>query len=220
MKLPAFTGKQGELLQSFPNKVENGARLGCWTPEYKRGQLYAQITGGALQYVDTLPPEETGDYDSLCAALRRRYEGDLEKEKCREALRTCRRGRSESLDDLAWQIRELTRKAYPADRREEEGIYALRNAVSDSLADHIVVQNYGTMDEAVMALSRLECHKDHRNRTRQARLLHQEEPGTSEVTPGGVPKKAVPTVQPVCAIKDHPNYKEGIKEAICFRLSD
>lgn len=47
--LPEFTEKPDKSLQTFLNKVEIGARLGAWTPDYKMGQLYAQKTGGALQ---------------------------------------------------------------------------------------------------------------------------------------------------------------------------
>ena len=170
VKLPEFAGKPGESLQSFLNKVENGARLGAWTPEYRAGQLYAQITGGALQYVDSLPAAERETYESLRAALQRRYEGELEREKSKEALRAVRRGRNETIEDLGRRITELTRKAYPPERREEEGVYAFRNAVADKMADQIVVQGYQTVDQCVVALSKLECHQEHRNRHRQARI--------------------------------------------------
>ena len=175
VKLPEFAGKPGESLQSFLNKVENGARLGAWTPEYKAGQLYAQITGGALQYIDSLPAAERDTYESLRTALQRRYEGELEREKSKEALRAVRRGRSETIEDLGRRITELTRKAYPPERREEEGVYAFRNAVADKMADQIVVQGYQTVDQCVVALSKLECHQEHRNRYRQARIGQEEQ---------------------------------------------
>lgn len=197
--LPTFAGKQGESLQSFLNKVENGARLGNWTPAYKMGQLYAQLTGAALQYVDSLPQEEGLSYDALCAALRQRYEGELEREKCREFLRTCTRGRNESLEELQRRITELARKACTPDRREEESLYALRHAVSETLAHQLVLQRYATMDEAVMALQRLECHVDQRNRSRQAKILQEEKNPVPKAAPA---KESAPAAQPVRAIKD------------------
>ena len=63
--LPQFGGKPQESLQSFLNKIENGARLGAWDPEYKLSQLYAQLTGGALQYVDGLPESDKTTYERL-----------------------------------------------------------------------------------------------------------------------------------------------------------
>ena len=203
-KLPEFAGKPGESLQSFLNKIENGAAMGDWTPAYCRGQLYAQITGGALQYVDSLPDFEKRTYESLRAALRRRYEGDLERERSKEALRAVRRARNETLEDLGRRITELTRKAYPGspERREEEGVYALRNAVSDKLSEQIVIQGYPTVDRCVEALARLECHQNHRNHARQARISQAEgagEPQLQNRLSGGAtqgPKRAPQSAPP------------------------
>lgn len=168
------------------------------------GQLYAQITGGALQYIDALPETERETYESLCEALRRRYEGELEREKWKEALRAVRRGRSEALEDLGRRITELTRKAYPPERREEEGVCAMRQAVSDKMADQIVVQAYKTVDQCVIALSKLECHQEQRNRNRQAHI--SQGVSTSEPqgrTPGGATsgaKGGTQSAQPVRAV--------------------
>ncbi len=202
VKLPEFAGKPGESLQSFINKVENGARLGAWTPEYKMGQLYAQITGGALQYIDALPELERASYESLCAALRRRYEGELEREKSKEALRAVRRGRSEALEDLGRRITELTRKAYPQERREEEGVCAMRQAVNDKMADQIVVQGYRTVDQCVIALSKLECHQEQRSRHRQAQSAQSASAGEPQGrTPGGATSGAQRGTQSAQAVR-------------------
>ena len=202
VKLPEFAGKPGESLQSFLNKVENGARLGAWTTEYKMGQLYAQITGGALQYIDALPEVERETFEGLCAALRRRYEGELEREKSKEALRAVRRGRNEALEDLGRRITELTRKAYPPERREEEGVCAMRQAVNDRMADQIVIQGYKTVDQCVTALSKLECIQEQRSRHRQAHIAQGE--SADEVhgrTPGGATPSAKGGAQSTQAVR-------------------
>ena len=171
--LPQFSGEAHESLQSFLNKIENGARLGSWDQEYKRGQLYAQLAGGALQYVDGLPEGEKDSYDRMAAMLRGRYEGELEREKSREALRMIRRGRGETLEELGRRIKELTRKAVAPERREEEGLIALRNALSDKQAELVVTQGYRTVDSCIEQLSKLECYQDHRARHRQQHRLQQ-----------------------------------------------
>ena len=147
VKLPRFSGK--ESLQSFLNQIDNAARLGAWDAEYKAGQLYAQLTGGALEHVDSLPIEDRMNYERLCAVLKDHYEGDLERDRSKEALRMCRRKRNETIDELGRRIKELTRKAHPADRREEEGVAAMKNAVSDKLSEQIVLQGYKTVDQCV-----------------------------------------------------------------------
>ena len=42
----------------------------------------------------------------------------------------------------------------------------MRNALSDKLADQIVVQDYKTVDRCIEQLSKLECHQDNRQRNR------------------------------------------------------
>ena len=197
-RLPEFSGKVGESLQSFLNRLSNGARLGNWTPEYKAGQLYAQLAGGALRFADQLPKEEREDFDSLATALRKQYEGDLARERAREALRTIRRGRGETLEALGQRIHELVRIGHPGEKRDAEGVFAFRDAVSDKLSEVIVCQGYTTVQQCVDVLSKLECHQDHRNRSRQAAVRSQEEPevgsprALSHRTP---PSEAVRAVQ-------------------------
>ena len=186
VRLPEFSGKPGESLQTFLNQMTNGARLGAWTPDYKVGMLYAQLRAGALHYADSLVEGDRQDFDRFVAALRRQYEGNVARERAKEALRTIRRGRNESLVDLGHRITELVRKAYPAEQREDEAVWALRNAVSDKMAEHIVLQHFVSMEECLNALTRLECHIEMRNRT-QGRISQVSM--ASERGEGGAPSR-------------------------------
>lgn len=211
-KLPEFAGKAGESLQSFLNKLSNGARLGNWTQEYKAGQLYAQLTGGALRFADQLPDEDRGNFDRLVAALKRQYEGALAKEQAREGLRMIRRGRSETLEALGQRIHELVRVAYPGEDREAEGVFAFRNAVTERLSDVIVTQGYSTVQQCVEVLAKLECSQEHRHRSRQAAINAQEEP---EVGATGFRKSKSPPVEAVRAVKDAKGANlEGLTEEV------
>ena len=109
----------------------------------------------------------------------------------------CQRRRGESLEDLEQRIKELTRKAFSADRREEEGLVALQNAVSEEQAKQIFLGQYKTMGEAVRQLSKVENFLQHRTHKGGVRTI-QEAP-TSTVQPtasakasggtaGGAPK--------------------------------
>ena len=161
--LPKFSGK--ESLQGFLNQIENAAEMGNWPEAYKAGQVYAQLTGPALAYIDGQPQEHRRDFTRLCGMLRARYEGDLERQRCREALRVCRRRRQETLEELASRIKELARKAYPPDQREEESILALKAAVSDRQAEALIMGRFQTLEQCVHHLSQLEAHTE---RTRDA----------------------------------------------------
>ena len=130
-----FSGKPNESLQSFLNKIRNGAKTGKWDDDYTHGQLYAQLQGAALQYVNSLPAGETDTYARLVQQLKSRFKGPLEQEKARELLRAIRRGRGETLESLALRIKDLARKGYPdASRRTYEELWAPRNTVSDKYA--------------------------------------------------------------------------------------
>ena len=221
VKLPEFMGKPGESLQTFLNQMANGARLGAWTPEYPEGMLYAQLRGGALHYAESLPERDREDHGRFVAALRQQYEGGVARERAKESLRAIRRGRNESLADLDHRIAELARKAYPADQREEEGVLAVRNAVSDKLAEHIVLQRYRKMDECLNALTRLECHIEMRNRN-QARISQavMKEDGTTPSQTNRAPSKVaqkapappVDKVPPVANLVTVEQLREALSE--------
>lgn len=171
-KLPTYGGKPQESLRTFLNKVDNAAHMGAWDNEFRACQLYAQLEGAALLYVDSLPLEERTDYHRLREALEKKYEGDLARDSCREQLKHVRRGRNETLETLSQRIRELARKAFPHDaaRRDEEELHTFKAAVSDELSRTLVVGEYSTMDKCVEVLSRLESHIENRNKARQGRV--------------------------------------------------
>ena len=112
--------------------------LGDWTDAYKAGQTYTCLADGALQYIDSRLSDDRHSYDKLVQGLRDRYEGEVERQRARDRLRIFRSCRQESLDDLATRIKELPRKAYPPERREEEGVAALKVAFPLNLARTIV----------------------------------------------------------------------------------
>ena len=72
VKLPKFSGKGS--LQSFINQLDNAALIGNWTKTSKARQYYAQLTDGALAYVDGRPPEDWTTFERLMDALREKYE--------------------------------------------------------------------------------------------------------------------------------------------------
>ena len=69
-----------------------------------------------MKFADQLPDAEREDFDSLATAFRKQYEGDLAKELAREALRTIRRGRGETLEALGQRIHELVRIGHPGEK--------------------------------------------------------------------------------------------------------
>ena len=54
--------------------------LGHWTPEYKAGQCYAQLTGGTLAFIDSRPSVDRQTFDRLVEVLQEKYEGKVERQ--------------------------------------------------------------------------------------------------------------------------------------------
>ena len=95
--------------------------LGHWTPEYKAGQCYAQLAGGALAFIDSRPSTDRQSFNRLAEVLEDKYEGKVEWQQAREGLCRCRQQEGETIDDLATRVKELARKAHvEPDRQEEE----------------------------------------------------------------------------------------------------
>ena len=83
--------------------------LGHWTPEYKAGQCYAQLTRGALAFIDSRPSADRQTFDRLAEVLQEKYEGKVEQQRAREGLRHCKQREGETVEDLATRVKELAR---------------------------------------------------------------------------------------------------------------
>ena len=154
IKLPKFAGKQP--LDSFLNQVENAASMGNWDDTYTARQLYASLEGAAQQFVDGMPAQDRSNLRTLIDALRNRFDSEVEKGKARDALRYIKRRKGETIEDLCQRIKDLTKKAHAESAREEEGLVALRTAVSEELGKLIITSNFTSMDKAMTELSRLD----------------------------------------------------------------
>ena len=114
---------------------------------YYASQCYAQLTGGALAFIDSRPSVDRQTFDRLAEVLQEKYEGKVERQRAREGLRRCKQREGETVDDLAIRVKEQARKAHvEPDRQEEEALAALKRALPDTMAQTIVIQRYATVD--------------------------------------------------------------------------
>ena len=169
--LPKFTGK--ETLQDFILQMENAASLGDWDEAHKAGRLYGQLAGSALRVANALPEGQRRSYQALIRALHDRFEGEIEKDRCKEALRTCRRRKGESLMELGHRIMELARKAYSENQRDEEGVVAFRGAISEELGKVLVTDRPKTVDDAVDKIASLEVYLENTRQDRKHGVIRQ-----------------------------------------------
>ena len=71
------------------------------------------MRGSALTVLTNLPEEQRGDFTALITALKNRFGNNHQAELNRAHLRSRTKKRDESLPELAEDVEQLTRLAYP-----------------------------------------------------------------------------------------------------------
>jgi hypothetical protein len=158
MKPEKFDGKSS--FESFIYQFENCASYNNWKERDKVAHLRWALTGAAAQ----LLWNTTGlNYDELVKKLRDRYGGKGLEEKFQNELRCRRRGKHESIRELAQDVQRLMVLAYPEERsRLSEHI--ARDAFLTALDDpemelKIREREPGDLDSAVKMAQRFEVFK-------------------------------------------------------------
>jgi len=118
LKPEKFDGRSS--FETFMCMFENCATYNKWRQKDKVTHLRWALTGPAAQLLwDT----DDASYEELADKLRRRFGGKDMEERFQNDLRCRRRGKTESIRELAQDVRRLMALAYPGEK--------------SSLADHI-----------------------------------------------------------------------------------
>ena len=94
------------------------AALNKWNDQEKAAYLAISLRGSALTVLTNLPEEQRSDYGALSAALENRFGNTRQVELNRTHLRSRMKRREENLPELAEDIEQLTRLAYPGAAEE------------------------------------------------------------------------------------------------------
>jgi hypothetical protein len=89
------------------------SELNRWSRENKALYLAGCLSKGARSVLNDLAPADRYDYDKLDEALKERYGTEDQAELFKAKLRSRTKGKEESLQELAHDIRRLVRLAYP-----------------------------------------------------------------------------------------------------------
>ena len=145
------------------------AALNGWDDHTKALELATSLTGDALAILTDLEPWQRRHYPELVKALVARFEPDNQSEVYRAQLKVKTREGTETLTELAQDIKKLVRKAYPnasLDMREimakDSFVDALNNADMEWSVFHGKPQ---TLCEAVTLA--LEYEAFHKGRLRR-----------------------------------------------------
>ena len=140
---------------------ESVANLNSWNNREKSQYLSISLRGEACQVMRFLQPQEKQHYDSLVAALSRRFNPGNRTELYRVQLRNRVRQDRESIPQLAQSIRHLTLQAYPQANGDLFEVLCrdhFLDALSDSdLRFKVYQAQTKTFDEAVAVAIQMEA---------------------------------------------------------------
>ena len=130
-------------------------KLNGWRDEEAGQYLASRLQGAALKVLNNLPPDEPISFRTLVMHLDRRFGPGQEAENFMLELRTRRRQKDESLQQLGQAIRDLTSLAYPEmrnDVRERLAKTHFSEAIDDQeIRAAIFRARPRTLDEAITA---------------------------------------------------------------------
>ena len=128
-----YSGKAafGDYLKQF----EIVAEINYWTPHAKRIFLLAMLQGRVQEFVNDLPENIRGNYNSLCEALQNQFGAHKLVDGYRQELLCCVQGKDESVRDLGSRVRRLVSRAFPLntyDSMESMTVHYFIHALKDS----------------------------------------------------------------------------------------
>ncbi|CAH1797776.1 unnamed protein product, partial [Owenia fusiformis] len=116
-------------------------------------QLVGQLQGTALAVLTDLSLEDHFNYEVLIAALKYRFEPPEQNETSRAKLKNKLRGGKETLEELAQEVRKLSREAFRGIPRETLEYFAMTSfiyALNDKdLEWHVQSSNPKTLNDAL-----------------------------------------------------------------------
>ena len=211
--LSHFSGKKGESLREFMEKMRLAAQMGNWDPRHHLLTIRYQLQGQALQYVNNLPPDRVDTLPKLEMVLKERYESKGVRKDAKEELRIIRRRAAENPEAFGLRIQGLTRLAYPEDSaaQEEEGVSAFLRGIADQkTAETMISGQFSTVQQCINTLTEIERHRDSVGRNQTILKIRQVEEQRQEPQPKS--KAKGPSTQAasaqVAAVTQEPSPKE------------
>ncbi len=143
----------------FFNHFSLIARKSGWDDDIKCLQLSSCLRGSAQAVVSELPTNP--DYNSLVAALKRRFGSEHRVALYKAQLRTRTKSPEESLAEFAHEIRRLCRLAHPNQAigdLEDSAIEKFMSSISGGLAAMVSASKPKSLEEALIVAIEAETH--------------------------------------------------------------
>ena len=172
LKKPAnFDGTTS--LQDYLVQFEMTSELNRWDDNVKAMELATSLRGAAQSILSDLRPEQRRSYDSLVDALTARFEPNNQTELYRAQIKGRLRKKSESVQELAQDIKRLVRRAYPqasSDLRDQIARDCFIDALNEHELEFFVYQGKPrSVDEATQLALEFEAFQSGRKRSHMVR---------------------------------------------------
>ena len=166
-------------IQDYLVQFEMTSELNRWDNSVKAMELATSLRGAAQSILSDLRPEQRRDYDHLVSVLTARFEPINQTELYRAQIKGRLRKKSESVQELAQDIKRLVRRAYPQASSYLRDQIA-RDCFMDALNEHelewFVYQGKPkTVDEATQLALEYEAFQSGRKRSQMVRQCTKED---------------------------------------------
>lgn len=175
-------------------RFEAYAQAAAITEKQLPNALLSLLDDAAFRAFDLLglTPEDTGNYKALVKALAKRFAPSSGEPELRFQLGQRRQQPTETIDEFADSLLDLTNRAYPdlepAVRMHLARDRFIAGVKADYVQEHLLQNPPSTLDEARSAAKRLEAA-----RTTRKHMQAAMGPATSSYAMEFVPKEAPPT---------------------------
>ena len=173
-----FTGEGGQTWSDWRDHFDSMAEVNGWSAADKKKWVRARLTGRAATAMRRLSEDDKASFDTICAAMNKRFKPECRKEVFMAEFQTKKKRRNEDWASFAEDLKILAEKAYPTLQAEAQELLALNNflnQIEDQQLSFAVRQRAPVMvDAAVAAVLELETYLK----------LKQMETHTSGVTAG------------------------------------
>ena len=156
-----FTGEGGQTWSDWRDHFDSVAEVNGWSAADKKW-VRARLTRRAATAMRCLSEDDKASFDTICAALKKRFEPDCRKEVFMAEFQTRTKRRNEDWASFAEDLKTLVEKAYPTLQQEAQELLALNHLLSQigdpQLSFAVRQRSPVTVDAAVAAVLELETY--------------------------------------------------------------
>lgn len=157
-----FTGDGSQTWSDWQDHFDSVAEVNGWSAADKKKWVRARLTGRAATAMRRLSEGDRASFDTICAAMKKRFEPECRKGVYMAEFQSKRKRRGEDWASFGEDLKTLVEKAYPSLQGEAQELLALNhflNQMGDPQLSFAVRQRApATVDAAVAAVLELETY--------------------------------------------------------------